>query len=409
MPINRREFLGAAGAVALSAQTKPLFVRSKARARAVDAPVLPPGDRFDPWVEVEAAALDHNIAQVHRLSGRPILAVVKNNAYGLSLDVAARLLEPKPEIHGFAVVRTDEAIALRDAGVRKPVLLMAHAAASDVPDLAARDIEIALFTDDDATRLAAVRRTAGRRIPAHFYIDTGMGRMGIRHERALPWMRRCTGSDTFEIRGTMTEFTEEADFDREQLRRFTSLAADARAAGVPLGGLHAASSNGVYHLPEAHLDMVRPGMALWGGYPSRPDEERAKAELRPSVRLRARVVRVERLNAGDGVSYGRNYIATSPVWTATLPVGHVDGYPQIAVKGARILIGGRLYPVIGAVSASHCIIEIGDRKTVEVGEVATFLGPDDPAIHPNAVATATDGSVYNLFMHLQPKLPRFVL
>jgi alanine racemase len=407
MSIDRRQFLGAAGVVAISARDRGSFaVARPSESRIQSRPV--PGDRFDPWVEVEAAALDHNIAQVRRLSGRPILAVVKNDAYGLSLAVAARLLEPKPEIEGFAVVRTDEAMALRDAGVRKPVLLMAHAATRDVSDLAARDIEIALFTDDDATRLAA-GRSAGRRIPAHFYIDTGMGRMGIRHDRAQPWMRQCAESGTFEIRGTMTEFAEEPDFDREQLRRFTGLVAAARADGVALGRLHAASSNGVYHLPEAHLDMVRPGMALWGGYPSRPEEERAKAELRPSVRLRARVVRVERLEAGDGVSYGRNYIAKSPVWTATLPVGHVDGYPRIAVKGARILIGGRLYPVIGAVSASHCIIEVGDRRMVEVGDVATFFGPDDPAIHPNAVAAATDGSVYDLFMHLDPKLPRFVM
>ena len=409
MSITRREFLRTAGAVAISAPHETLSGPSLRSAELAAPSRLPPGDRFDPWVEVEPAALDHNIAQVRRLSGRPILAVVKNDAYGLGLAVAARLLEPKPEIHGFAVVRTAEAIALRDAGVRKPVLLMAHAAASDVPELAARDIEIALFTDDDANRLEAVSRSAGRRIPAHFYIDTGMGRMGIRHERALPWMRRCAQSDAFEIRGTMTEFTEETDFDREQLRRFTALVTDARAAGVPLGRLHAASSNGVYHLPEAHLDLVRPGMALWGGYPSRPEEERAKAELRPAVRLRARVVRVERLNKGDGVSYGRNYIAQAPVWTATLPVGHVDGYPRIAVRGARILIGARLYPVIGAVSASHCIIEVGDQPTVEVGDVATMLGPDDPAIHPNAVATATDGSVYDLFMHLDPKLPRFVV
>lgn len=398
MRVSRREFLSAAAAAGM---TPRLSTMDRQRGR-------PPDDRLDPWVEVEPAALEHNVAQVHRLSRRPILAVVKNDAYGLGLAVAAGLLEPKPEILGFAVVRAAAAIALRDAGVRKPVLLMARAAQSDALELVERGVELALFTDDDATRFAQVRHAAGTPIPAHFYIDTGMGRMGIRHDRALPWMQRIVESGTFDIRGTFTELTEETEFDREQIRRFSALTTSARNRGVPVGRLHAASSNGVFHLPEAHLDVVRPGIALWGGYPSRPDEERALAELRAAVRLRARVVRVERIEAGDGVSYGRNYIAQKPTWIATLPVGHVDGYPRQAVNGARVLIGGHLYPVIGAVSASHSVIEVGDSRTVSIGDEVTLLGPDDPAIQPNAVAAAVGVSAYDLFMHLSPKLPRYV-
>jgi alanine racemase len=124
--------------------------------------------------------------------------------------------------------------------------------------------------------------------------------------------------------------------------------------------------------------------------------------------LRARVVRVEQLRPGDSVSYGRHYIADRPVYVATLPVGHSDGYPREAVNGGRVLIGGRLYPVIGAVSASHCIVEIGDDASVRIGDVVTFIGPDDPAIHPNTLAGTLGVSVYDLLMHLSPTLPRYV-
>jgi alanine racemase len=120
------------------------------------------------------------------------------------------------------------------------------------------------------------------------------------------------------------------------------------------------------------------------------------------------VVRTDRLRPGDSVSYGRRYVASRPTWIATLPVGHGDGYPRDAVKGAKVLIGERLYPVIGAVSASHCIIEVGDDERVLVGDVATLLGPDRPEIHPSAVAGIT-GSVYDLLMHLNPVLPRMVV
>jgi alanine racemase len=170
--------------------------------------------------------------------------------------------------------------------------------------------------------------------------------------------------------------------------------------------LHAASSHSVFHHRDVGFDMIRPGMALYGGYPSDAEKERSIAELRVAFRLRARVVRTDRLRVGDSVSYGRRYVASKPTWVATLPLGHGDGYPRDAVKGARVLVGGRLFPVIGAVSASHCIIEVGDDELVKVGDVATVLGPDHPEIHPNFVARST-GSVYDLLMHLNPALPRF--
>ena len=155
--------------------------------------------------------------------------------------------------------------------------------------------------------------------------------------------------------------------------------------------------------------MVRPGIALFGAYPSDWEAERAMANLVPAVRLRARVVRVERLRAGDTVSYGRRYEASEPTWIATIPVGHTDGYTSKAVNGAQVLIGDRLYPVIGSVSASHTIIEVGRDRTLDIGDVATLVGPDDPAIHPNALAATTSTSVYDVLMHLNSGLPRFLV
>jgi alanine racemase len=400
MHVSRRTFLAATAAAAAAGC-------STGNTRAGSLSRQLPAGRFDPWIEVDPDALSYNLGQVRRLSSRPVLAVVKNYAYGLGLELTARLLEPMPGIDGFAVVRTQEAIALRDAGITKPILLMARAADSDIPELARRNIEFAIFADDEVRRLASSAAGVAS-VPVHFYIDSGMGRMGLPYHRALPLMREATSSNRIAVKGTFTEFAEDAEFDREQLRRFRELVARAVGERLDPGRLHAASSNGVFHLPEAHLDLVRPGIALYGAYPSRPDEERARAELRPAFRLRARVVRVEQLRPGDSVSYGRHYIADRPVYVATLPVGHSDGYPREAVNGGRVLIGGRLYPVIGAVSASHCIVEIGDDASVRIGDVVTFIGPDDPAIHPNTLAGTLGVSVYDLLMHLSPTLPRYV-
>jgi alanine racemase len=403
MTISRRTFVAGLAAAPMT-HALPL----SARATGGLPQTLPP-DRFDPWLEIDRAALAHNVRVVARLGGgRPVLAVVKNNAYGLGLAEVASLLEPMPEIGGFAVVKTEAALMLREVGVRKPVLLMGLFGDTDGVELVRRDVRLSLCVEDSGERAVRAAARAGRPARAQLYIDTGMSRMGVPYHRALPWLRSTASMDV-EIEGTFTAFAEEADFDREQLRRFRELVAAARGEGIGLGTLHAASSNGVFHLPDAHLDQVRPGIALYGAYPSFPERERAIAELRPAVRLRARVVRVERLREGDSVSYGRGYVAQRPTWVATIPAGHTDGVPREAVRGAQVVIGGRLYPAIGAVSASHTIVEVGPDRAVEIGDVATLLGSDDPAVHPNAVAAATGRSVYDVLMHLDRSLPKVVV
>ncbi len=279
------------------------------------------------------------------------------------------------------MVKAEAALRLREAGVRKPVLLMGLFGDDDGAELVRNGVHLALTTDDAADRVARAQRAAGRSARTHAYLDTGMSRMGIPYHRALSWLEDLSKRGVV-LDGTFMAFTEESDFDPEQLRRFLELAAAARSRGIELGALHAASSNGVYHLPDAHLDMVRPGIALFGAYPSYPERERALGELRPAVRLRARVVRVERLRPGDSVSYGREYVAREPTWIATIPAGHTDGVPREAVKGQQILIGQRLYPAIGAVSASHTIVEVGPEQTVRVGDVGHAGGarpPRDPS------------------------------
>jgi alanine racemase len=411
MTLSRRSFLSAAAGAGLVSSSVDELAGRVAGARPGTLQSVP-SDRFDPWVEVDAEALAHNVGQVGRLAGgRPILAVVKNNAYGLDLRTAARLLEPMDAIAGFAVVKAEAALALREAGVRKPVLHMGMATPGEGAELARLGVEASLYTDDAERRVEGMARAADRPVDAHLYLDTGLGRMGMPYHRALPWMASLARHPGVRIRGLYMAFTEEPDFDREQLRRFRALVADARVRGIEVGRLHAASSSAVFELPEAHLDMVRPGIALYGSYPNDGESQARRAPLRCAFRLRARVVRVERLRPGDSVSYGRDYVAARPTWTATLPVGHVDGVPRRAVEGARVLLGERTYPVIGAVSASHTIVELGedDGPPARVGDVATLLGPDHPDIEPWRVAAAIGVSAYDLLMHLNPALPRVVV
>jgi alanine racemase len=419
MAISRRTFLGATTAALI-----PGILRGQRSSPSpVDPDTLPspqesqsqfvPG--FDPWVEVLVENLYHNLREVTRLAGgRPVLAVVKNNAYGLGLTKVGGLLQGQPEIGGLAVVKEEEALSLRSMGFSKPILLMGMFSKEGGPELAEAGVHLSLFTPDAGERIQGVARALGRSIPAHVYLDTGMGRMGMPYREAGPWMEELAARPEVQLRGTFTELGEDPDFDPEQLRRFLEVTDDARRAGIDPGPLHAAASNGVFHLPQGHLDMVRPGIALFGSYPSRPAEERLLAQLKPAVRLCARVVRVALVEAGEGAGYGRPWIAAEPTWTATVPVGHTDGLSRKAVEGGEVLINGRTYPVIGGVSASHCIVQLGEATTgaeapVQVGDKVILLGPDHPAIEPNNVAEKLDVSVYDLLMHLNSTLPRLLV
>jgi alanine racemase len=401
MSRSRRDFLEtslvAGTGLFLSTETDESQVRPQAASAQVSS--------FDPWIEINPANLRHNVQAVSaRVSGRPILAVIKNNAYGIGLVEAARLMEPSASIHGFAVVKMAEAIALRDAGVKKPILLMGPFDDANLAEAVGRDVTPMIYTPvgDVLERLAAKRQ---RPIPVHVCIDTGLGRVGVPHARAGTLIRDLGARKGVRIDGVMMTFAEDPDLDKEQIRRFQSVCDAAEQAKIPLGRRHAASSFGLFQHSSAFFDMVRPGMALYGVYSEQDFRGLGTLDLRPAMALRARVAYVKELERGESAGYSRAYIAKEHVWVATLPVGHADGWPRAAAKGARVRLGGNLYPVIASVSASHTIVEIGPEPRVKIGDVAT-LWDWEAGSRPEDISAGCGASVYDLTMHLSPLLPR---
>ena len=394
--MNRRHFLTAAAALpALGLQPAR---RPTATAR---------HSSFDPWVEVHAGNLRANAAAIRKRTGVPLLAVIKNNGYGAGVVNVARALEPGADVTGFAVVKLQEAGALRDAGIRKPILLMGPVAETDLAELARRDIALMVYTPM-APALERAAAAAERAVGVHVCVDTGLGRVGVPHGQAPALIAGLARARGVRIQGAMMTFTEDEAFDREQLRRFHEVVAKAEQAGVPLGRKHAASSYTLFQHPDAFLDMVRPGMAVYGIYPEAQFRKTGVMDLTPAIALKTRVAYVKQLQAGESAGYNRAYLAKAPVWVATLPVGHADGLPRVAAKGGRVRIGGALYPIIASVSASHSIVEIGPERRVDIGDEATLFDWTDGS-RPEDLAAACGASVYDLTMHLNPLLPRRVI
>ena len=320
MKHSRRAFLeaGLAFPVVLTASPSLASAQSTESAASKDS-------SFDPWVEIHRENLRHNVQEIsRRASSRPILAVIKNNGYGMGVTNVAALLEPQPEIFGFAVVKLHEAFSLRDAGIRKPVLLLGPFDEKNLEDAVARRIMPMIYTSLGSA-LDKIAAKTQKPVPLHICIDTGIGRVGVPYREAPPLVRDLAVRKSVQIHGTMMTFTEDPDFDKEQLRRFQETCATLEKEGIALGKKHAASSFSLFEHPEAFLDMVRPGMAIYGIYSENEFRRTAVMDLRPAISLKARVIYVKKLRKGDSAGYNRAYMAKEDIWVATLPVGHADG------------------------------------------------------------------------------------
>lgn len=359
----------------------------------------------DPWVEIDAAAFRNNVREVARLAGgTPIMAPVKNNAYGLGDLVVGPLLASMPEVSRLACVRVSEGLALRAAGVQKPILNMSEVTAAEIEQLVSHGIEVTCWSDDAGEKLDRVAQRLGRPIPVHLFIDTGLNREGMPYTRALPWMRDLASRSSVEIAGTYTMFIHDIEHDKIQLERFNHLIAKAKSEGIPLGLIHASPSYTTFYLPEARFDTVRSATALFGLYPDANAVSMASLEY--VWRLRARVVRIATLNPGETVGFGPKYTVDEPTVLALLPVGSTDGYPSSAVNNCKVLIADHLYPVVGSISSAHTIVDITEKPDVALGDVATLVGPDRPEIEPRTVARQAGIGHYALMSRLSALLPR---
>ncbi len=410
MKISRRDFVAAAalsGAAAMgSTEASPKAERGRLASPEKRAS-SPAADRFDPWIELDPAAFRLNVRDIARITkGTPILAVVKCNGYGLGHQFVGPILDEFPEVAGFAVVMAEEAIELRDAGVRKPILLMDDFAESMAEDLALRDITLAAYTPGVSKRFTALAGKVGRPIKVHPYLDTGFHRMGIDFRKAEPLIEDLADNTAVNITGIMTEFTEVVDFDREQIARFRRFTDKMQKKGIKLGQRHAAASHGLTHHSDANFDMVRPGNMVYGILPDDLSEE--GANLKVAYRLKARVINIVRVHKGESTGYGRFYVADRDTDVAIVKCGRTDGYIyRKGGAGTHVLIHSKPYPVIAGVSGSHCFVGLGLKHGVKLRDVATMIGPE-PGIRPHELAEKQGLGRYEGF-NLSARLPKYVI
>jgi len=320
------------------------------------------------WVEVDHAALRHNLQAVRKMAGKAgIMAVVKANGYGHGLNEVASTFNPGIEV--FAVASLGEAIQLRGTEKKKPILLLSAALPSEYPEIGRRKFIPTVSSLEEAHHYSTV---APKGSPIHFKIDTGMGRLGAQPEEAFGILReiRMLPLTLQSISTHLPAADSDQKFTKKQLKDFDSLVSILREF-EPTIPIHVLNSAGTMLFPSHAHDLARVGLALYGVSPVLKFQKL----LKPALSWKASITHLRDLPKGHGVSYGSTFTTPRAMKVAILPVGYADGYPRhLSGKGASVLIKGKRCPVLGRVTMDQIMVDVSAIKGIKVGDEAVLVG-----------------------------------
>lgn len=328
------------------------------------------------WAEVDITAIKHNVLEIKRLL-RPTVkfcAVVKADGYGHgAVAVAKATLAAGADYLAVAIL--NEALELRTAGITGPILILGFTPSNQAALVVEHDITQTVYSLKIAQALSSAAAAAGKIAKVHVKIDTGMGRIGIRPGDTALFTSAVKALPGIEIEGVFSHFatadSSDKTYSREQMVQFRYALAAIETQGLHIPIRHMANSAATLEMPEAHLDMVRPGIILYGLWPS--VEVTHPINVRPAMALKCKVAHVKEVSAGTSISYSRTYITPQPGKIATLPIGYADGWSRLLSGKTDILIRGRRAPLVGRICMDQCMADVSDIPGVETGDTAVLF------------------------------------
>ena len=378
------------------------------------------GVRRPAWAEISASAIAHNVATLREVMGpSQLCAVVKANGYGHGAVFAATAALAGGA-NSLAVAIVDEGIELREAGITEPVLLLAEIPPDTIADALANSLTLTVGSLAGATAAVEAAQRLGGVHRVHVKVDTGMHRMGVAPEMVGEVVDVLRASGAIDLEGIYTHFSvadgpsdDDRAFTRGQIARFDEVIASLKARDALPPMVHEANSAGALGYPEARRSMVRIGLALYGYLPDgwlvAALDEKGLA-LEPALTLRARVVAVRSVEAGERPSYGRRRALERRATIVTVPFGYADGYPRrLFDAGADVLINARRYPLAGNVTMDQLLIDCGDDH-VEVGDEVVLLGRQgDQVITADEWAARATTITWEILCGIGARVPRVLV
>ncbi len=376
------------------------------------------------WAEIDLNAYAHNIQELKRITRPParLMAVVKANAYGHgAVEISRRALQNGAGYLGVA--RINEAVALRKAGLSAPILILGYSPPALAETLTEYELTQTVYHFRTAQALSDRARRTGRKIKIHIKVDSGMGRLGfvlpssdmdITNEQSddncLKQILSIARLAGLQVEGIFTHFATADSADKSyanlQLERFSAFMNHLTAAGLQIPIVHAANSAALIDMPGSHFDMVRPGIATYGLYPS-AEVNKSTVDLRPVMALKSRVIHLKKVPAGFYVSYGITHRTSKPTTIATVPVGYADGYNRLLSSRGHMLVHGQRVPIIGRVCMDLTMLDVGRLSGVAIeDEVVVFGQQADAAITADELAAELNTINYEIVATITARVPR---
>ncbi|HTA95925.1 MAG TPA: alanine racemase [Verrucomicrobiae bacterium] len=328
------------------------------------------------WTEIDLGKLRRNLQLIRGDLPKNVqlMAVVKDEAYGHgALDVARVAIEEGA--WGFGLSTLEEAMTLRDAGITAPLLLLGERQEAELEWCVAHELTVCVNEPHTVRALAKIAANFGKQVPVHVKIHTGMSRYGVRWDEALPLIEKIAAEKSLSLEGVMTHFSQsdetEKTFANLQFSRFQEILTALHQRKISVKLRHTCNSGGFLDLPNAHLDMVRVGILLYGVFPSLVC--RKIPGIEPVMSVKAKIAAIQKLKPGEVVGYGMRYTATSERRIAILPIGYGDGFPRVRNEGCA-LIHGRRAPLLGGIAMDALMVDITDIPQAQMWDEAVIMG-----------------------------------
>ena len=359
---------------------------------------------------VDLDAITHNLGAIRKRVGVPVMGIVKAEAYGHGLVPVARHLQAQG-VDQLGVAFLEEGIALREAGITLPILVLGGIFGPQAADLIAHDLEVTVSSLDKLRQVEAAAGSLGRKATVHLKVDTGMERIGVHSYSCAALIEAAVASQWCTIKGIYSHLACSDDpsspMTALQVERFAEACAHFERLGAPMPLRHLANSGGVLHFPETWLDMVRPGIVLYGVLPD-PASQRSM-DLRPALSLVSQVVYFKVVRAGNPVSYGATWAPAADTRVVTVPIGYGDGWPRALSSRGQVLVRGHRYPVVGRICMDQFMVDIACDSAWNEDEVVLVgtSGAEKITVEDVALAAGTIG--YEILTGLNGRIPRAYL
>ena len=366
---------------------------------------------FRTHAKVDLRAVLSNINEVKKRieKNTKVMAVIKADGYGHGATILGDFLENEVDYYGVATI--EEAIELRESGIKLPILILGYTSPSQYLEIVENDITQTIYNLKMAKEISRVATECGKQAKIHIALDTGMTRIGFdANETGISAIQEIYNLSNLVVEGLFTHFSTADEMDKSysklQMHKYDNFVGLLEEKGIHIPIKHMCNSAGIIEFDHHRFDMVRAGIIIYGLYPSE-EVNKNSIKLKPALEWKTHVINVKNVEAGHGVSYGKTYITKSKTKIATLSIGYADGYPRDLSSKGRVLIHGKYAPIIGRICMDQMMVDVTHINNVEIEDEVTLVGKDgDNIISVEELANASESFNYEFVCGIGKRVPR---